>query len=411
MMKVGDYVRVRRGDRIYEGILMPKTEFSDVVVIKLSNGYNVGFKADEVELIEKGKRFEAKMPEVHLEEREDLKKVSILGTGGTVASKIEYKTGAVYPAFSPEELLTLIPELSELALIDGREVLSIFSEDYNLEYWKLVSREILKEIKKGSQGIVVGHGTDTMHYTSAFLSFMLRELSCPVVLVGSQRSSDRPSTDSYLNLLCAVRLSTTDLGEVSVVMHSSIEDDFCYAHRGTRVRKLHTSRRDAFKSVNEIPIAKVFRDKVEFLSSYRKALGETYLDTKFEERVAILKFYPGMPLEVIDFFSERYRGVILEGTGLGHISTNLIDAVSRGVEMGVFYGMTSQCIHGRVNLNVYKTGRLLLKAGVVPLEDMLTETAFAKLSYVLGHTQDLKEAKKMMLENIAGEICHSSRIL
>ncbi|MFQ6089046.1 MAG: Glu-tRNA(Gln) amidotransferase subunit GatD [Candidatus Methanofastidiosia archaeon] len=410
-MKVGDYVRVRRGDRIYEGILMPKTEFSDVVVIKLSNGYNVGFKADEVELIEKGKRFEAKMPEVHLEEREDLKKVSILGTGGTVASKIEYKTGAVYPAFSPEELLTLIPELSELALIDGREVLSIFSEDYNLEYWKLVSREILKEIKKGSQGIVVGHGTDTMHYTSAFLSFMLRELSCPVVLVGSQRSSDRPSTDSYLNLLCAVRLSTTDLGEVSVVMHSSIEDDFCYAHRGTRVRKLHTSRRDAFKSVNEIPIAKVFRDKVEFLSSYRKALGETYLDTKFEERVAILKFYPGMPLEVIDFFSERYRGVILEGTGLGHISTNLIDAVSRGVEMGVFYGMTSQCIHGRVNLNVYKTGRLLLKAGVVPLEDMLTETAFAKLSYVLGHTQDLKEAKKMMLENIAGEICHSSRIL
>lgn len=126
------------------------------------------------------------------------------------------------------------------------------------KHWIKIAHEVAKSLNSGDSGVVVAHGTDTMGYTAAALSFMLRDLGKPVILVGAQRSSDRPSSDAAMNLICSVRMSTSDVAEVMVVMHGETGDTYCLAHRGTKVRKMHTSRRDAFRSINDVPIAKVW---------------------------------------------------------------------------------------------------------------------------------------------------------
>ncbi|AAL81585.1 Glu-tRNA(Gln) amidotransferase GatDE subunit D [Pyrococcus furiosus DSM 3638] len=416
-IEVGDYVRIIKvedGEKVeYEGIVMPPYELSegDTVVIKLDNGYNIGIaieKIQEINVIEKAKA----KPEVHfkaeLEPRKELPTITILGTGGTIASRIDYETGAVYPAFTAEELAKAVPEIFEIANIKPKLLFNIFSEDMKPKHWIEIAHETAKALNSGNEGVVIAHGTDTMGYTAAALSFMLRNLTKPVVLVGAQRSSDRPSSDAAMNLICATRMAVSDAAEVMVVMHGETSDTYCLAHRGTKVRKMHTSRRDAFRSINDIPIAKIWSDgKIEFLrDDYRKrSEGEVWVDDKLEEKVALVKVYPGMSAELIDFLVDKgYKGIVIEGTGLGHTPSDLIPSIKRAVDEGVAVCMTSQCLYGRVNLNVYATGRKLLKAGVIPCEDMLPETAYVKLMWVLGHTNDLREAKKMMLTNYAGEI-------
>ncbi|ASJ16915.1 glutamyl-tRNA(Gln) amidotransferase subunit D [Thermococcus chitonophagus] len=416
-IEVGDYVRLVKledGEKIeYEGLVMPPYELSegDTLVIKLDNGYNIGIAVDKITSIEVVEKAKAK-PEVHfkaeLEPKPGLPSVTILGTGGTIASRIDYETGAVYPAFTAEELAKAVPEIFEIANVRPRLLFNIFSEDMKPSHWIKIAHEVAKELNSGAYGVIVAHGTDTMGYTSAALSFMLRDLAKPVILVGAQRSSDRPSSDAAMNLICSVRMATSEVAEVMVVMHGETGDTYCLAHRGTKVRKMHTSRRDAFRSINDIPIAKIWGDgRIEFLrDDYRKrGEGEVWVDDKLEEKVALVKIYPGTAPEIIDFLVDRgYRGIVIEGTGLGHTPNDMIPSIRRAVEEGVAVCMTSQCLYGRVNMNVYATGRKLLKAGVIPCEDMLPETAYVKLMWVLGHTQDLNEVRKMMLTNYAGEI-------
>ncbi len=415
-MQVGDLIRVKKGQNTYEGILMPfENELDDkFITIKLENGYNVGFKLEavSVKVVRKGKPFSATMPKVDILHKKGLPDIAIIGTGGTVASKIDYMTGAVYPAFSPAELLQLVPELGDIANISGKEILSIASEDIRISDWKNIGASIIDQFNEGCKGVVVTHGTDTLHFTSAMLSFMLRGLQNPVVMVGAQRSSDRPSSDAAFNLVSSVNFSRTDCKEVAVCMHSSLNDDHCLIHRGTRVRKLHTSRRDAFVSVNCPPIAKVMGAKnIEFISSYKNnAEGDLYLDDAIEEKVALIKTYPGARDIVAAYVDKGYKGIILEGTGLGHVPMTLYDEICRGIEEEVVFGMTSQCINGRVNMNVYRGGRMLKEAGVIPLEDMLPETAWCKMCWVLGHHSDYSEIKEAMLADVAGEIRPTSRI-
>jgi glutamyl-tRNA(Gln) amidotransferase subunit D len=418
-LKVGDVVRVfERDGTVYEGIVMPPYELSsgETLTIKLDNGYNIGILIDEIERVEIVERIEPEKRPAFAEvlpKRKGLPNVTILGTGGTIASRIDYKTGAVHAAFTAEELAKAVPEIFDIANITPKLLFNIMSEDMKPEYWKKIARETAKALNSGEDGVVIAHGTDTMGYTAAALSFMLRNLTKPVVLVGSQRSSDRPSSDSAMNLTCAVRMATSDVAEVMVVMHGETSDTYCLAHRGTKVRKMHTSRRDAFRSINDVPIARIWpKDKVELLrGDYRKKTeGEVKVDDKFEEKVAILKIYPGVTGELLEFLVDRgYRGIVIEGTGLGHAPNDMIPAIERAVESGVAVCITSQCLYGRVNLNVYSTGRRLLKAGVIPCEDMLPETAYVKLGWVLGHTDDLEEVKKMMLTNYAGEITPYTR--
>ena len=421
-LEVGDLIRVvkREGnERItFEGLVMPPYELSpgETLTIKLDNGYNVGILIDaieSVEILEKAVEKPKMVFQEVLPRKEGLPNVTILGTGGTIASRIDYKTGAVHPAFTAEELAKAVPEIFEMANVTPKLIMNILSEDMKPTYWVKIAEEVAKALNSGEDGVVIAHGTDTMGYTASALSFMLRNLTKPVVLVGAQRSSDRPSSDSAMNLTCAVRMATSEVAEVMVVMHGETSDTYCLAHRGTKVRKMHTSRRDAFRSINDVPIARVWpKGEIEFLrSDYRKrSEGEVEVDGKMEEKVAILKIYPGISGEILDFLVDRgYKGVVIEGTGLGHVPQDFIPHVQRAVEEGVAVCVTSQCLYGRVNLNVYSNGRKLLKAGAIPCEDMLPETAYVKLMWVLGHTNDLDEVRKMMLTNYAGEITPYTR--
>ncbi|MEM4201951.1 MAG: Glu-tRNA(Gln) amidotransferase subunit GatD, partial [Candidatus Hadarchaeum sp.] len=254
----------------------------------------------------------------------------------------------------------------------------------------------------------------TMGYTAAALSFMLKGLFRPVVLVGSQRSSDRPSSDAALNLISAVAVAArSDIAEVVVVMHGSTEDDFCLIHRGTKVRKCHTSRRDAFQSINDIPLGMVQSGQIKlFRDDYHRASlqGRVRVQGRFEKKVALLKVTPGLPSSVIkDIVASGDKGIVIEGTGLGHAPQSLFEGIEFARKRNVPVVMTSQCLWGRVNMNVYSTGRDLLQLGVIPAEDMLPEVAWVKLMWVLGRTKDLDKAAKLMQQNLAGEITSRTR--
>jgi len=205
----------------------------------------------------------------------------------------------------------------------------------------------------------------------------------------------------------------SDVAEVTVVMHGSTEDDFCLIHRGTKVRKCHTSRRDAFQSVNDIPVGMVRGREIElFRDDYNRASpgGRVRLQGRFEKDVALVKVTPGLPSSVIKgIVTSGDKGLVIEGTGLGHVPESLFKGIGAATKKGLPVVMTSQCLWGRVDMNVYATGRDLLKLGVVPGEDMLPEVAWVKLMWALGKTKDPKKATKLMLENLAGEITPRTR--
>jgi len=418
-VEVGDRVRVEKASSVYEGVLMPRTELGDPnhIVLKLASGYNIGIKLGKgVKLVglEKGKPPRLGIPPLEIKRDPSKPNVSIVGTGGTIASRVDYRTGAVYPAFTPEEIYSAVPELARLANIKVIEACNVFSEHMTPELWVKVGKAIAKELNAGARGVVVAHGTDTMGYTAAALSFMLKDIFRPVVLVGSQRSSDRPSSDAALNLIGAVTVAgKSDIAEVCVVMHGSTEDNFCLIHRGTKVRKCHTSRRDTFQTINDIPIGMVRGGELKlFRDDYNRAKpkGRVKVDGKFEQRVALLKVSPGMRSEILDgLLGAGYKGIVLEGTGLGHTPQSLFDGIQRAVERGVPVVMTSQCLWGRIDMKVYSTGRDLLQLGVIPGEDMLPETAYVKLMWVLGHAKKLEEVLKLMRSNLAGEITPRTR--
>jgi glutamyl-tRNA(Gln) amidotransferase subunit D len=430
-IEIGDEIEVIKAGIKYQGILMPRIELGDPsnLVIKLSNGYNIGIKFDKnvkVKLLRKGKPIKFVPSEAKVETDSTKPTVSILGCGGTIAARVEYKTGAVFPAFSPSDLLLSFPKLKEITNIKGRKLFDLFSEDMTPKHWQTIAKEVAKEIRAGVDGVILMHGTDTMHYTSAALSFMLQNLPAPVVLVGAQRSSDRGSSDNEMNLLSAViTAANSEIAEVTVCMHGSMSDDFCYVHPGCRVRKFHSSRRDAFQSVNEEPYAKVWyiEKKIEYLrDDFRKRdkKRRLKLDTKINPNVGLIYFHPGIKPEFIESLAKFYDGIVIAGTGLGHVSTNpfkdkyaksLIPSLKKLISSGIPVVIAPQTIFGRINLNVYTAGRLLNEIGVIGNGcDWLPEVALVKLMFVLGHTKKMEKVKKLMLTNMAGEISEASTI-
>jgi len=423
-ISIGDIVKVNVKGITEECELMPSTEANDenIIIVKLKNGYNIGinFKEAKISRVAKGKPY-GEFPKVALKYKEGLPKVKLVYTGGTIGSKVDYKTGGVYMLTKPEELLYEVPELSEIAQIRVHDFLHVASEDMSSEDWGKIAREVGTALNDGFKGVIVTMGTDTMHYTASALSFMLKGLNAPVVVTGAQRSPDRGSSDAFLNLICSAHIAAkSDIAEVGICMHYSSSDDKCAFIRGTRARKMHTSRRDAFRAINSRPLAFVdSKGEITYNEIYRKlrknVRSKVEIATGFERKVALIKAYPNSDPEIIDFYINKdYKGLIIEGTGLGHTPalTEKKDAswlghIKNATDSGMIVGMTSQCLYGRVNSMVYRTLRLLSSAGVIYCEDMLPETAYIKLGWLLGNYREEK-AMKLLTENLVGEISSRS---
>lgn len=428
----GDKIAVTKDGERTEGLLMPRSSLGDreCVVLKLRSGYNIGidFEGAKAELVEKGKPVAFVPAKGVMTVEKGLPNISILGCGGTIASRVDYKVGAVFPAFSPEDLLITCPELKGMANFRGRQLFSLWSEDFTPEHWRIIAREVAKEIEAGSDGVILMHGTDMIGYTAAALSFMLQNLPVPVVIVGAQRSSDRGSSDNVMNLVCATIAAKSDIAEVTVCMHGSSNDDYCFVHPGTKVRKMHTSRRDAFKTVNALPFAKVHyaERRIELLrTDYRKRDKgrKLALDDRMNENVTLLQTHIGMKPEFLEKAAEMHDGIVLASGGLGQIPTNprgekmcrpLLPTVKKLVARGIPVVIAPQTIYGRINLNVYNAGVLTKESGVIgDYCDWLPETALVKLMWVLGRVKgkDMAKVKELMETNIAGEISDRSVVL
>ncbi len=412
---IGDKIRLTTDGETVEGLLMPRVSGRDDihVVLKLGTGYNVGVRigdSTKIDLVGSGAKPALSRPPKPAAV-EGLPVVTILSTGGTIASRVDYRTGAVEPALTAEDLYSFVPELASEANVKAKVLYSIFSENLTANHWKQIAEAVAEEINSGVSGVVIAQGTDTLGYTAAALSFALQDTPIPVVFVAAQRSSDRPSSDAAPNLIGAVNVAAkAPFAGVVAVMHEWVSDETLLIHRGTKVRKCHTSRRDAFKSIGTSPTARfhVPSKRLEMLEGDypKREAGRSFVcKSDFDDHVGLVKFYPGMNPGIIDWHIEReYKGLILEGTGLGHVSSSCYTSLQRAVEKGVYVGMTSQCLWGRIDMNVYSTGIDLQRIGVHPLEDILPETAFVKLMWVLGQTHDQGKTAVMMRTNLAGEI-------
>ena len=410
--EIGDQICITKDDEVYKGILIPRSEYEDNqhVVLKLKSGYNIGIRITHNTKIEKtgeGTKPSFTSPSAPMQ-NPNLPKIAIISTGGTIASRVDYRTGAVRAALTANDLYNVVPELASIARVDTQILLSLMSENITPKHWTEIASAVAQKIAQGADGVVIAHGTDTMGYTAAALSFALQNLPVPVVLVGSQRSADRPSSDAATNLIGAVTAAAkAPLAEVVIAFHENLSDTVITLHRGTKARKCHTSRRDTFQSVNAQPLANIQNQEVTMLTEdYRKRDPSNKLETKpkFNEKVGLVKFCPGISPTVIDWFVEKgYKALVLEGTGLGHVGEYLSEAIRKAVKNDVVVAMTSQCIWGRVNMNVYDSGRDLLALGVIPLEDMLAETALVKLMWIFGQTQNVEQAKKLLKTNLVDE--------
>jgi glutamyl-tRNA(Gln) amidotransferase subunit D len=407
---VGDSVKIL-GDLTYLGIIMPRYEHSDDkhIVLKLNSGYNIGLEIDKLVKIEKvvpATRFREKIFQ-ELKENQSLPKILLLSTGGTIASKVDYRTGAVTPILTAGELNLSVPELAKIANIDTESLFSEYSENIMPEDWKRIAEKLIKYSNSDYSGIIIAHGTDTMHYTSSFLSFALAGYPIPIALVGSQRSSDRASSDAALNLIGATKfLVECKTNGVYIIMHHDESDETIACHFGTRVRKNHTSKRSAFQTIGDDPAYIIFNNKIQKNAKddffkVKEFNPRTNLDTK----VALIKYHPGYDPNLLDQIIEMgYKAIIFEGTGLGHIGKQMYESVKKAHEKNIFLGMTSQCIDGRIRMTVYESGRDLLDLGIIPLENMIPEVALVKAMWAVGNTKNNEEVKKIMLENIASEI-------
>ncbi|MFZ0389322.1 MAG: Glu-tRNA(Gln) amidotransferase subunit GatD [Calditrichia bacterium] len=412
-VQVWSEVEMQTTRGMFKGIVLPRSETADDyhVVLKLKNGYNVGVAVNTIEdIVVRGtKEAHYKIPEKAFPYKENKPKVKLLGTGGTIASRLDYRTGAVIPAFSPGELYGSVPELADFCNLETEKLYGVFSENMGPEQWIGTAGAIRQEIENGAHGIVIGHGTDTMHHTAAILSFMVQDSPVPIVMVGSQRSSDRPSSDAALNLMHAVKTAAeSDIAEVMVCMFGPTSDQYGLLHRGTRVRKMHSSYRSTFRTIGDIPLAMVNREKITPLrSDYKKRRNDrnVQVTTSFEEKVSIVYYYPNMKPDIIDSLVDNgYRGIVIAGTGLGHVNKPLYPSLKKAYEKGIAIYMTVQTLWGYVQMYVYETGREIMQLGVVPAANMLPEVAYVKLGWALGQTDDLEKVKEIMLTPFAGEI-------
>ena len=408
--QAGDQVRLRLAMKEEDGTVLESPD-SRIVLLKLKSGYNIGIPKENILGSRVLKKFKEEEKEQNERKDRGLPKIGLVITGGTIAAKLDPKTGGVYWLTDVNEFMKFYPEMFDIVDVKKIEVpFMTSSESMTSENWIKIAEAVKPMLDDPEiKGVIVTHGTDFLHYTSAALSFFLRNLNKPVVLTYSQRSIDRASSDATLNLQCAARMALSDAAEVMLVGHANSSDEYCYAMRGSKVRKLHSSRRDAFKPVNTEPIAKATPEKVEFISNYRKRNnGKVELDVQYTDKVALIKFYPGQSADILDYYALKCKGVVIEVGGLGHLPPSeaqhsWIPSLKKHIKNGLVVCGAAQTVYGRLDPLVYSNGRELIDAGVIFLEDMLAETSLVKLGWVLGHYGWKGKVKDRMLENFAGE--------
>ncbi len=406
----GDKVALQTKGKLWMGHVLESHD-SEVILLKLESGYNIGIREGEIlnaKVLEKAKP--KKREEVVLEKNVKLRNVAIIITGGTISSRLDPKSGGVIPT-DAEDILNIAPEIRNICnIIKIDTPFMKFSEDMDFRDWKKLAEICEHYLNDESiDGIIITHGTDTLHYTSAALSFFIQNLNKPIALTYSQRSIDRASTDAALNLICSAEYATSDVAEIALVGHKNSNDKICIAMPATKVRKMHTSRRDAFEVVNDIPLAEIMPSKINILKTFNaRSNNKPKLDTKFQDKVTLIKIHPGQDPSIIEHYERQgCKGLILETTGLGHVpgkssSVNWLPKIKKAIQNGMIICATAQTIYGRLNPNVYSSGRELQKTGIIFLEDMLSETALVKLGWVLGHKN--WNPKEKMLENIPNEL-------
>ena len=402
-MKTGEKIDFEYKGDSYSGIFIKND--GKITTIKLSNGYNISALNENIKILREYENNYVAQDNIREIKINGKNEVYILTTGGTIGSSVDYRTGAVKPVRDISYIYNFVNNISEFN-VKQINVANILSENVNSKYWIEYARRARDVLNKNA-GVVIFHGTDTMQHTASALSFMFEKLTGPIILTGSQRSSDRPSSDAFINIEASINFTKSDIGEVGIVMHSDTSDGTVSFHRGVRARKMHTSRRDAFQSIGIRPLATYTDGRVSVNNNAMKRQDENILNDKMDDSVSIIYFYPGMPEEDFINIAGNKKAVIIMGTGLGHVSDNIINAVKR-LSKDTYFFMTSQCLYGSVNLNVYSTGRYLLDAGVIPLGDMLPETAMVKAMFLLANYPD--NLVKLMKSNLRGEL-NSRRIL
>ncbi len=413
-MKPGTHVKVETKEKDYEGILLESYD-PNIILLKLKSGYNIGIEKRKVHEIKEAKeqeRGKSKEEVKEMKQKKGLPEVSIIVTGGTISSRLDYKTGAVKSLTKPEDIITLAPKINEIIKPVITSPFMIFSENQNEEHWKTLAKAVEKELNKSNiKGCIILAGTDTLHYISSALSFMLGKLNKPVILTYSQRSIDRGSTDALLNLTCSAYASLSDIAEVMIVGHATTEDNYCLALRGNKVRKMHTSRRDTFRPVNTLPIAKIHENgNIEAMQKYNKRndRGKTTAQAFFEEKTALIKWHPNASPNILDFYiKEGYKGIIIEATGFGHVASegkfSWLKKLEEAVKKNIVVCFAAQTIYGSLDPFVYSAGRAFHDTGILFLKDMLSETAFIKLGFLLAREKDREKVKKLMLQNLNNE--------
>ncbi|WNY27214.1 Glu-tRNA(Gln) amidotransferase subunit GatD [Methanolapillus ohkumae] len=415
--KIGDFVRIEKDGAFFEGHII-SGEPGYITLKMTGGGYISGFLEDavRVEVLESPKnppiflvRPSAKNAPAFSKSKSG-KKISILSTGGTIACYFNPETGSVIPSFSAADILSEVPELDGFADFTAREVFSLLSENMGPQHWIKLAEAIYEEIQNGADGIIVTHGTDTMAYSAAAISYMI-ETPVPIVFTGAQKSPDRPSSDNHMNLICAAKVAKSDIAEVMIVMHGSISDDFCFVHRAVKAKKMHTSRRDTFKSINMAPLARIDykSDRFELMSdntAYSKRGEKTLsLSPKLETKCAIVKFVPGSSPDILDYYLENdYKGIVLEGVGLGHVSDDWVSVIQKAAVKKIPVIVTSQCIFGATAIDTYETGQNMKKAGAIEAVDQTTEAVFVKMMWLLGQGLDYETVQKKLVEDLRGEI-------
>ena len=436
-MPAGSNVRIRVstlvGERDFEGTVLPPAG-EGLTTLKLVNGYNLSYPREDVLDIEfLGDAGEGVVQkDSQFEEDESLPEILLIHTGGTIASKVDYDTGAVTAKFEPNELLSSIPELGSIARIRVHMIGNMWSDDLRPRHWNRMIAASHEAFRDGYAGVVVTHGTDTMHISSAAMSYAWSgDGGRPpgrIAFTGSQRSPDRGSSDAAENLISAVYWAahgpevTGYRDSAVVVMHDGGSDGRCAVLPGCASRKSHSSKRGAFRSVNQEPVAYValgadgprIEDDRSVVSEREVADGPILFDEgcSIHELVAGPHLSPGLLEAVIETAPDA---MVIRGTGLGHIpildplgdspeNGGVADALSAAVEKGIPVIVTAEAVHGPVNMNVYAKGRNQRSIGLIGHGSMCPPgSAVVKLHYLLSKGLDINGVREAWEADLVGE--------